>query len=244
MRIAVIADVHANLEALQAVFERIRALNVDEIVSIGDMVGYNANPNECLDILLESNVSCVIGNHDAVAAGIEEPVLFNSLAREAVFWTREQLTEKSKEFLLKLPREKQIRDFLLFHGSIRDQDRYILSRDDVAWNFRLFAGPEQTAFIGFYGHTHIPAAWTEHQGVISATLQDEVALLSDRKYLINPGSVGQPRDGDPRAAFLIYDEQERLVVFYRVEYDISKCQDKILSAGLPMLLAERLAWGK
>ncbi len=245
MRTAVIADIHANLEALTAVLESIKAFTVDETVCLGDMAGYNANPNECLDILRSEQIRCILGNHDACAAGIEEPDVFNSQARAAVLWTREQLSEENRQFLTSLPREERVRDFFLFHGSIHDTDRYILYRNDAVENFRRLAALPGPLSIGFFGHTHVRAVLIEQQGILSTSLSPEdLELFSGKRYLINPGSVGQPRDGDPRAAFLVYDDQDHKVVFHRVEYDIRTCQEKIIRAGLPPRLAERLEWGR
>ena len=243
MRIAIIADIHANLEALQAVLERIHALNVDEIVCLGDIVGYNANPNECVGILRNEKILSVLGNHDACASGLEEPFRFNVLARSAVFWTREHLTEENRSFLRELPREKRVHDCFLFHGSIHDTNRYILFLDDVEENFQSLAGLPGALKLGFFGHTHVGTAFIDHQGVISSDLSSELSLSSEKRYLIDPGSVGQPRDGDPRASFLVYDRDDSTVLFFRVEYDIKACQDRIVRAGLPPLLAWRLEQG-
>jgi predicted phosphodiesterase len=243
LRIAVIADIHANLEALQAVLEQIHALSVDEVVCLGDIVGYNANPNECVDILRKEKILSVLGNHDASASGLEEPYRFNALARSALLWTREQLTEENRAFLLKLPRERRVHDCFLFHGSIHDPNRYILSRDDVEQNFQSLAGLPGALHFGFFGHTHIRMALCDNQGSVSMRKSLELALSPDKRYLINPGSVGQPRDGDPRAAFLVYDATDHVVFFHRVEYVIRRCQDKIIRAGLPPQLAERLEKG-
>jgi predicted phosphodiesterase len=244
MRTAVVSDIHANLEALTAVLGRMKSLKVDDIVCLGDSVGYNANPNEVLDILRKEKVTCILGNHDACAAGLEEPDDFNPLARAAVFWTREKLTEENRLFLAGLPRERRIRDFLIFHGSIHDTDRYIFYRDDARDNFQLLAGLPGQLSIGFFGHTHVRVALIEQHGIISTALAPEdLELLPGKRYLINPGSVGQPRDGDPRPAFLVYDDQDLRVTFHHVEYDVRMCQDKIIAAGLPPRLAERLQWG-
>jgi predicted phosphodiesterase len=244
MRIAIIADIHANLEALQAVLERIHALNVDEIVCLGDIVGYNANPNECVDILRNEKILSVLGNHDACASGLEEPFRFNVLARSAVFWTREHLTEENRSFLRELPREKRVHDCFLFHGSIHDTNRYILFLDDVEENFQSLAGLPGALKLGFFGHTHVGTAFIDHQGIISSDHSSELQLSSGKRYLINPGSVGQPRDGDPRASFLVYDRDDRIVLFFRVEYDVKACQDRIIRAGLPQLHAWRLEQGR
>lgn len=245
MRTAVIADIHANLEALTAVLGRIKTLKADETVCLGDMVGYNANPNETLDILRSEKVKCILGNHDTCAAGMEEPDNFNSLARAAVLWTRAQLTEENRRFLVSLPREERIRDFFMFHGSIHDTNRYILYRDDAVDAFRSLAVLPGPLSIGFFGHTHVRTVLIDRQGILSTSLSHEdLELFSDKRYLINPGSVGQPRDGDPWAAFLVYDDQDHRVTFHRVEYDIRLCQEKIIRAGLPPQLAERLERGR
>jgi predicted phosphodiesterase len=244
MRIAVIADVHSNLEALEAVLDRIRTLNVDEIVNLGDIVGYNANPNECIDIVRNEKIGSVLGNHDACVSGLETPFRFNPIARLAVFWTREHLTNENRSFLLALPREKRGLDCLLFHGSIHDTNRYMLTRDDARNNFRSLAELRDALTLGFFGHTHVRTAFIDHLGNIQREQSLQLTLSSEKRYLINPGSVGQPRDGDPRASFLVYDRDDRTVSFFRVEYDIKKCQDRIIQAGLPPQLAERLEWGQ
>lgn len=243
MRIAVISDIHSNLEALQAVLARIEDSKADEIVCLGDIVGYNANPNECIDILRQKKVTCIIGNHDACAAGLEEPDNFNPLARRAVLWTREQLTGENKAFLADLLREQRLDHMFFFHGSIHDTDRYILYKEDAEDNFRLLTGLPGSPRVGFFGHTHVRLALSYYMGAIAVELVPELHLASWKKYLINPGSVGQPRDGDPRAAFLLYDSAEDRIAFHHVEYDIRACQDKIIRAGLPPRLAERLASG-
>ncbi len=245
MRTAVISDIHANLEALTAVLNRIRMLRVDETVCLGDIVGYNANPNECIEILRSEKITCILGNHDVAASGVEEPENFNPLARTAVLWTREHLTSKNRTYLIDLQRERSVRDFYLFHGSIHDTNRYILYREDVVDNFRELAHLRHSPEIAFFGHTHVMTVLSEQHGIITTSLSHEdLSLERAKKYLINPGSVGQPRDGDPRAAFLVYDDLDRKVTFFRVEYDLRSCQDKIIYAGLPTLLAERLSLGR
>jgi predicted phosphodiesterase len=244
MRTAVIADIHANLEALQAVLGRIAELAVDEIVCLGDIVGYNANPNECVAIIRSEKIVSVLGNHDASASKGEEPNRFNTHARSAIFWTREHLTEENRLFLLNLPREKRAHDFILMHGSIHDTNRYLLSRQDAVDNFHALEGLPGDVKLGFFGHTHIGTAFIDHQGSISSDLSSELSLSSGKRYLINPGSVGQPRDGDPRASFLVYDGDDRTVWFFRVTYDIKTSQDRIVRAGLPPQLAWRLELGQ
>ena len=244
MRIAVIADIHANLEALRAVLDRIAGLNINATVCLGDIVGYNANPNECVELIRKSNIACVLGNHDACASGREEPEHFTPFARKALFWTREQLTGENSRFLADLPREKNMHGVYLFHGSVHDTNRYLLSPMDAAHNFELLHEQAGVPMTYFFGHTHRKIAWMEHGGVVSSERPLELMLSSEKQYLINPGSVGQPRDGDPRSSFLVYDQEDCTVTFFSVEYDIKTCQDKIVRAGLPPQLAERLAWGR
>jgi predicted phosphodiesterase len=244
MRIAVIADIHANLEALESVLGRIAELTVDDIVCLGDIVGYNANPNECVDIIRSKKIVSVLGNHDVAVSGREEPDRFNALAQSAVFWTREHLTLENRLFLRNLPPETWVGDFILVHGSIHDTNRYLLSRDAAVDNFHLLAGLSGDLKLCFFGHTHISMAFIDLQGSISSDRSTELFLSSGMRYLINPGSVGQPRDGDPRASFLVYDTNDRTVRFFRVEYDIKKCQDKVVQAGLPPQLAWRLKHGQ
>jgi len=243
MRTAVIADIHANLEALQAVLTRIEVLRADKIVCLGDIVGYNADANECVDIIRTMKIRCVLGNHDACASGLEEPDGFNPVARRAVLWTRAELTVENRLFLRNLPREQQVGDIYLFHGSIHDTNRYILYMNDAADNFTQLAGMGNSLRIGFFGHTHVRAVLHYYQRSVSVDLATDLKLAEEKRYLINPGSVGQPRDGDPRASFLVYDAGDHRVTFNRVEYDVHACQDKIIRAGLPSRLAERLASG-
>ena len=244
MLTAVIADIHSNLEALEAVLGQISELDVHEIVCLGDIVGYNADPNECVSMVRDRNIISVLGNHDACAAGLEEPVSFNAAAWKAVLWTRDVLTRENRLFLAHLSRERAVRGFYLFHGSIHDTNRYIMSKRDAMDNFRMLEALSGERRIGFFGHTHMKIAICKKGETLSSPGSRELLLSKESRYLINPGSVGQPRDEDPRAAFLIFDSVEHRITFYRVKYDIRKCQDKIIRAGLPTGLADRLDWGQ
>lgn len=244
MRYAIISDIHSNLEALRAVLDRIANMKVDATYCLGDLVGYNANPNECIDILRSEGIQCLMGNHDSRAAGVEEPDDFNPSAARAVLWTRGQLTPENRQFLLDLPREIQMDALALFHGSLHDTDRYILTVNDVQEQFLVLRELPVPTRIGFFGHTHVQIAFTLSNGAILIEQNEIIRSVDDRSYLINPGSVGQPRDGDPRAAFAVYDPDARGISFHRAEYDIRACQDKIIRAGLPPRLAERLAIGR
>jgi diadenosine tetraphosphatase ApaH/serine/threonine PP2A family protein phosphatase len=244
MRYAILSDIHANLEAFHAVLARTAELGADQVLCLGDVVGYNADPNACVDIVRNKGIACIMGNHDAAACGIEEPDSFNPAARAAVLWTREVLTAENKEFLRGLPRYLQFGDMVLCHGSINDTDQYIFEDSDVRENLAVMETLPNSPQVCFYGHTHMKAAYSIAGGVLSRVLSDKILLTAGTRYLINPGGAGQPRDGDPQTPFLIYDTADRTVVFHRVEYDIAACQRKILQAGLPARLAERLAMGR
>lgn len=244
MRYAIISDIHSNLEALEAVLAKISGLKVDEILCLGDIVGYNPNPNECIDIVRRTGIRCIMGNHDSRASGLEEPDNFTPLAKEAVLWTRERLTEENKIFLRGLPRELMIDDFFLFHGSIHDTDRYIIDEKDTMDNFEMLSTLPGKPKTGFFGHTHVKVVLSLQRGKVLLAPDEELKLSPWKRYLINPGSVGQPRDGEPGASFLAYDEFNEKVNFHRVDYDISITQEKIIEAGLPVELAQRLAIGR
>lgn len=243
MRYAIISDIHSNLEALTAVLARISGLKADAILCLGDIVGYNANPNECVEIVRHEGITCIIGNHDVRAAGLKEPDDFNVAAARAVLWTREQLTEENRKFLRELPAELTVNDFFLFHGMVHNTDRYILTKQDLEQNFALLKKLDSKPSIGFFGHTHLRSAYSHSGKNFTIETAEELHLAASKHYLINPGSVGQPRDRDPRSSFLVHDTTDRTVDFFRVEYDIDACRDKVLRAGLPPRLAERLAGG-
>lgn len=244
MRYAVISDIHSNLEALSAVLDGIAHLRIQRVFCLGDVVGYNANPNECVERVRDEGIHCIMGNHDSRSVGLEETDDFNPHAAEAVRWTQRRLSEENRELLKNLPRRIREDDFVLFHGSLDDPDRYILTRRDVMDNFRMLNGLPGSPRIGFFGHTHLRMAIALVGEAAIIENEDNVTIRADRSYLVNPGSVGQPRDGDPRASFCVYDGEERTIAFYRVEYDIRTCQKKVLEAGLPSWLAERLAAGR
>jgi len=244
MRYAVISDSHSNLEATDAVLNEIDNRDVGEIICLGDVVGYNSNPNECVELINDREVKCIMGNHDARASGIEEPDNFTYLAKEAILWTRQQLQSKNIAFLKNLPRRLHLpaKKLLAVHGSINSTDDYIFSLQDVITNFK-FMEMESAVDICFFGHTHIQIAYYNNGDNIYPVYEKEFTIKDNTRYLINPGSVGQPRDGDPRAAFLIFDSDAKRIEFIRVKYDIGKCLEKIMNAGLPAELAERLKAG-
>ena len=243
MRYAIISDIHSNIEALGAFLKETEKLSVDKVVCLGDLVGYNANPNECVDTARERKFLCVMGNHDSRAAGLEEAADFNLMAAEAIEWTRGVLTGENRDFLKNLPRTLEVDGkFLAVHGWVNNTDLYIFGAQYARRNFDLLKEYKKTNLC-FFGHTHVAISYLEVEGAVEMRLDNTLAIEKGVGYLINPGGLGQPRDRDPRASFLVYDTKAQEVNFYRVEYDINATTEKILSAGLSPRLAERLKLG-
>jgi predicted phosphodiesterase len=240
MQVALFGDIHANLEALEAVLADAREHNCSDYVCLGDVVGYNANPVECLNIVRDMGCAIVKGNHDEEAYGDHSLDMMNPIAAHALAWTRKQLSEDKRSWLKNLRMIQQIEDFTIVHSTLDQPSNwsYVTNRFDAMANFSY-----QFSQICFHGHTHIPKVYVRDRRVheIEAdTLQIEEGV----KYFINIGSVGQPRDGDPRGCYVIYDTESRSIVFRRVEYDIKKTQQKIIAAGLPEILSDRLLTGR
>jgi predicted phosphodiesterase len=244
MRYAVISDIHSNLEALEVVLGEIDRIGVDQIVSLGDLVGYNANPNECVQLLSERGIPSLMGNHDAAACGLEEPLDFNPLARAAVLWTRQALEPEHRGFLQRLPEQRGLNGQVwLAHGSLLHRDHYLTSHFDIMENIRRMEEADPQIRILFFGHTHVQGAFACDRDSLDVISSPRFSIREERLYLINPGSVGQPRDRDPRCSFLLFDEEAQTVEFVRLPYDIRACSERILSAGLPRELADRLHIG-
>ncbi len=244
MRYAVISDIHSNLEALTASLNEIDKLKADRIICLGDIVGYNPNPNECVEIIRQRNILSIMGNHDSRVAELEDAGDFNLQAARAVYWTRQVLTPENREFLSGLPRSRFVDNrFLAVHGWVNDTDQYILGVNDAQQNFNLLKDLKKSPRLCFFGHTHVPVAYMEFNSTVEPAAGETLKLIKGVRYLINPGAVGQPRDRDPRASFAVYDTKASEVSFHRVDYDIQSTADKILEAGLPERLAERLKLG-
>jgi diadenosine tetraphosphatase ApaH/serine/threonine PP2A family protein phosphatase len=240
MRFAILSDLHANLEASEAVLADARASACTHFVCLGDVVGYNANPHECVKLIQDLDCPTVKGNHDEQASLLEPSQGFNELAEHAINWTRENLTEADKEWLRDLRLLRQVRDFTIVHATLDTpaQWGYVLNNLDAAASFTY-----QHTTVCFFGHTHFPVAYVRDGGV-HRFRSDLLMIEPGKKYFINAGSVGQPRDGDWRAAYCIYDTEKNVVEQRRVKYDLDKAQKKILKAGLPRLLADRLGIGR
>ncbi|MDH4142676.1 MAG: metallophosphatase family protein [Chloroflexota bacterium] len=239
MRVAVLSDIHSNLVALQAVLGHVGS--VDAVWHLGDIVGYGPDPDGVVARLAEVGAVGVLGNHDAAALGGPEIEWFNPDARAAAEWTRDTITAATRTWLDDLPLRREIGPMTLVHGSPRDPLREYVSSLGVA---RASLASLTTRY-GLHGHTHVPVAFVDagdSVGVLDA--RDGTTLaLDERTTLLNPGSVGQPRDGDPRAAYLVLDTDDDAVTWHRVRYDVAPVQAAIRAAGLPPRLADRLAVG-
>jgi len=243
MRYAVIADIHANLAALDAVLEDIRKKGgVDEMWCLGDIVGYGPDPAPCIELLRQLKPVCVAGNHDRAVIGKIELSYFNPLAAAACQWTETQLKAGHRLYLESLPLTIERGDFFLVHGSPLDPVlEYVMSTSVAARNFSFL----KSTFC-LVGHTHVPAAFREEKDAcLPIHFTSGIGLvLGSRRMIVNPGAVGQPRDGDPAASYAIYESEGRIMRLYRVPYDIKATQDRMMQAGLPVPLITRLEAGR
>ena len=246
MRYLILSDIHANCEALSAVLAHVRRKRWDKAIVLGDVVGYGANPNQAVDMIRELKPLVAIrGNHDKVCSGIEDGEMFNRVALQAAMWTRRKLNPSNLRWLQSLPEGPVVVDgaFAVSHGTPIDEDAYIFGEIEALNVFR------QTAFpLCFFGHSHFPVVFGLSPDAIQTVLTQPPSfhfrLEPGVRYLVNPGSIGQPRDGNPLASFAMFDSETQAVAIYRVPYDIERAQQKILDAGLPRPLADRLALGR
>jgi predicted phosphodiesterase len=249
VRYLILSDIHSNLAALEAALDVIRD-NYEKFVCLGDIVGYGPDANEAVDrVRALKPVALVRGNHDKAGCGITDAQDFNPTARAAALWTREQLRAENLDYLRELPAgPARVGSYQIVHGSVRDEDEYVFHAREARESFRLAELP-----VTFFGHTHFQGGFVVRgsgqvelirlhwpAGVVSAKL----LLANNAKYMINPGSIGQPRDGDPRAGFAFYDDDKNTVEYWRVPYDFKITQEKMQKAGLPPSLIERLALGR
>jgi predicted phosphodiesterase len=251
VRLLLLSDIHGNLEALEACLDA--APEYDHVANLGDVVGYGASPNQTAELIRAMEPLSVRGNHDRCCCGLDDTENFNPMAAEAANWTRSELSERNLDWLRELPKGPVSRrgwtGMQFVHGSPINEDTYIHSEFNV--NAALV---NASTFLTFFGHTHVQCAYAR-PSLVSGPLSLErlnnpssaqisrLKLNPALKYLVNPGSVGQPRDRDRRAAFALYDSKHSEILFYRVPYDIASAQQRILQAGLPRMLALRLAEG-
>jgi predicted phosphodiesterase len=240
MKFAIIADIHANLEAFQVVLADIKEQKCTHYACVGDVVGYGANPKECLKIVRDMGMPCVKGNHDEYCSMDEQLDGFNAHAAEAVNWTRQQLNEDERQWLKELKYFRLVTSFSMVHATLDGPQRwgYVFDKLAAAASFTY-----QNTQVCFFGHTHVPVAFIRDTMVRGGTYS-KFKVDPSKKYFVNVGSVGQPRDNNPKAAYVVYDVDEGLIELRRLEYDIEAAQKKILDAGLPPRLAERLSYGR
>lgn len=247
MRYLVISDIHANLEAFETVMAAAKPLNYEKVLLLGDLVGYGADPNAICERVRDLKPEALIrGNHDKVGSGLESPEGFNAVARNAIRWTFDQLTKENREWLAGLPPGPMIVDDLIeiCHGTPFDEDAYVFDDLDALRAMHAARRP-----LCLFGHTHVQVGhYLSKEQFGLATTDDHrpftIALDAANSYLVNPGSVGQPRDGDPRAGFGIVDTTKREMTIHRVEYPVARAQARIFQEGLPDVLAQRLALGR
>jgi len=246
VRYLIVSDLHANLEALQAVLAQSDG-RYDRALCCGDLVGYGADPNTVCEWVRANCAAVVRGNHDRASTGQDDLEWFNPVARNAAVWTQENLSSGNAEYIVSLPRGPLTVDgFQLFHGSPYDEDEYVIAAGEAGEAFGYLE-----ARVGFFGHTHVQGGFIWNHSRVETILRTPARSEShslnidpECAYMINPGSTGQPRDGDARAAYAIYDTDSHEVSYYRVAYDIDAAQKKIHAAGLPAILADRLAVGR
>lgn len=252
MKRAVISDIHGNYEALMMVFQHIKEQSADEIICLGDIIGYGPDPVKCLDQVMENCQLTILGNHDQAA--IFDPEGFNPVAMKAIFWTRDQLEndnanlEKSDrrwDFLGELPRRHDEGKYLFVHGSPRDPTNEYVFPEHIYEKSRMQMLMKRFEQYCFQGHTHIPGIFTESGSFLEPRQQDNFFRLTTDKCMINVGSVGQPRDEDPRACYIILDTDENTVRYHRVEYDVESTRQKIHAiSDLDNMLGDRLLTGR
>ncbi len=240
VRIALISDIHGNLEALEAVLADVSRFACDQVHCLGDLVGYGADPEICIERVREIASHCLLGNHDAVAAGIDVDDGFNLVAREAIRWTRDALSEASLVYLKNLPYRYETEDLLFAHAHpfVLKAWPYVLPGDTLGSIFG-----ESTQRCIAVGHTHVPGVGNENRSFFVPVVEGTLEMAAGGRYLFNPGSVGQPRDGNPRASWGLLDRAASTFELRRVPYDVARAREKILAAGLPGFLAERLTGG-
>jgi predicted phosphodiesterase len=240
LRYGIFGDIHGNYDALEAVIKALEQDGVDAYLCTGDVVGYGAEPSRCIATVREKCVVCLAGNHDHAACGKLDTEFFNIFAKQVAHWTQTHLADEERNWLASLPFICHFEDFTLAHGSAHSPEvfNYITTIFDAELSFECLDKP-----VLFYGHTHIPLAFFDTVPM-TYTMDQEIHINPEGKTLINIGSVGQPRNEDPRASYALYDSDKQIVYLQRVSYDLKSAGRKIIEAGLPEALAIRLELGK
>lgn len=241
MKFAVLSDVHSNLEALQVVLDHAKQQKCTHYVCLGDIVGYGPNPRECLEIVQQLNCPTVIGNHDEYCAGDMDLTGFNPMAADAIKWTRQQLTDEQRAWLRNLKYVRLVESFTIVHATLDLPEKwaYVFDKLAAAASFNYQHTP-----VCFNGHTHVPIGFVRGPTGIQGGMYTKIKVEIGKKYFINVGSIGQPRDRNPKASYVTYDLANNLIEIHRLDYPIAAVQKKIRAAGLPVSLAERLEHGR
>jgi len=246
VRYLIVSDLHANLEALDAVV-REAAGRYDQAICCGDLVGYGADPNPVTDWVRANCAVVVRGNHDRASSGLDDLEWFNPVARTAAVWTLENLSAGNADYIRSLPQGPLLVDgFQVVHGSPYDEDEYVLAAGEAGLAFGYLE-----ARLAFFGHTHVQGGFIWNQSRVETIARtgarshrQQMEIDPECAYLVNPGSVGQPRDGDPRAAYAVYDSGAQMLTYFRAAYDVEAAQRRIREVGLPPVLADRLSVGR
>jgi predicted phosphodiesterase len=244
MRYLIFSDIHSNLEAFEELLKLKAVKETDKCLFLGDMVGYGANPDEIINLFREmENVTSIRGNHDKVIANLESSSLFNPVAAFSAEWSKLHISEANEEFLKQLKKGPEVVDHFITicHGSTFDEDYYVFSMFEAVESFKFM----ETS-IGFFGHTHFPVIYlmrNEKIDIVQLSEETKIKLDPNTRYLINPGSIGQPRDKNAKSSFIIFDSTKKEILFKRYTYNIKETQRKIREAGLPEILASRLEAG-
>ncbi len=240
MKCAIISDIHGNLEALQRTLDLLARENIKKYFCAGDIVGYGADPSECINIAQRLDAPTVCGNHDAAVCGRLSLDYFNDAAASAISWTNSNLTIREIDFLKKLEFVHSEKDITLVHGTLPDPGafNYMIDRGSAERTFKLMK-----TRVCFVGHSHIPAIFKEKRGKVKLISESAATISGEERLVVNVGSVGQPRDGDWRLSYAVYDAGKGSVEIKRANYDVESAKTKIINSGLPVFLAERLSLG-
>ncbi|MFA5059910.1 MAG: metallophosphoesterase family protein [Candidatus Omnitrophota bacterium] len=241
MRYAIFSDIHANLQAVESVLAELKKEKIDGYFCAGDVVGYGANPHECIGIVRDLNTVCVAGNHDWAVVDKVDIAYFNPTAQEAILWTRAKALREDMAFLDKLPLIYKNENFIMVHGTL-DEPSYFHYLVDIRQAATMFRYMDRN--VCFVGHSHVTDIFVLKDGKVARGLSADISVEKECKYIINVGSVGQPRDGNPKSSFCIYDTQENTISIRRVDYNITEAQKRILESGLSPFLASRLNLGR
>jgi len=243
LKYAIFGDIHGNFDALQSSIEHMREAEAEKFVCVGDVVGYGAQPGECVQAVKELTESVIAGNHEYAVCGKMGLEFFNAYAKEAIEWTQKQLSEDDLAYLRDLPLVQRVDSFTIAHSTLHAPEAFGYIETLYSAHMSLSFLDDQVCFVG---HSHIPITFVLDldQKTLTYTMDEEVRLAPNHKALVNVGSVGQPRDENPRASYVIYDPEEGLVQVRRVEYDAEAAAQKIRDAGLPEVLSSRLVMGR